>query len=115
MIWEYSPFEQRLIKFKIYFTDWSYNGATGPEYWQKSFPVAASEYQSPLNIDTTKVIYDSKLKSLVFDGYRDFRGGAKVLLQNNGSTVKVSVSPVSTQRCFNVHPKTLKRRPKNVL
>ena len=53
--------------------------------------MAASEYQSPLNIDTTKVIYDSKLKSLVFDGYRDFRGGAKVLLQNNGSTVKVSV------------------------
>lgn len=81
--------KQRLINY-IYLIDWSYNGPTGPEYWHKSFPVAASEYQSPLNIDTTKVIYDSKLKSLVFDGYRDFRGGAKVLLQNNGSTVKVS-------------------------
>ncbi|XP_066931568.1 carbonic anhydrase 2-like isoform X2 [Clytia hemisphaerica] len=71
--------------------DWSYNGPTGPEFWQKSFPVAASEYQSPVNIDTKKIIYDSKLKSLVFDGYRDFRGGAKVLLQNNGSTVKLKL------------------------
>ncbi|XP_066931560.1 carbonic anhydrase 2-like isoform X1 [Clytia hemisphaerica] len=73
------------------FQNWSYNGPTGPEFWQKSFPVAASEYQSPVNIDTKKIIYDSKLKSLVFDGYRDFRGGAKVLLQNNGSTVKLKL------------------------
>lgn len=71
------------------FSDWSYNGVNGVDSWQKNFPVAASTYQSPVNIDRRLIAYDSKLKNLLFEGYRDFRGGAKTVMRNNGCTVMV--------------------------
>jgi len=41
--------------------EWSYGGECGPQTWSKDFPSALGHYQSPVNIDTSKVKYEKHL------------------------------------------------------
>uniref|UniRef100_A0A8C0HN06 Carbonic anhydrase 4 n=1 Tax=Buteo japonicus TaxID=224669 RepID=A0A8C0HN06_9AVES len=47
--------------------------------------------QSPINIVTRNVVYDNSLKPLNFEGY-DVKGSSKWNIENNGHTVKVTLS-----------------------
>ncbi len=66
---------------------WSYEGATGPEYWGKlsaSYSLAdTGKKQSPVNIDTSKLVAD-KLPELIFS----YRSKERPDFINNGHTLQ---------------------------
>ncbi|MCF6312536.1 MAG: carbonic anhydrase family protein [Verrucomicrobiales bacterium] len=66
---------------------WSYEGATGPEYWGKlsaSYRLAdTGKKQSPVNIDTSKVVVDN-LPELIFR----YHSGERPDFINNGHTLQ---------------------------
>lgn len=81
--------EHYYLKKTAYHPDahWSYEGATGPENWgglSASYSLAASgKKQSPVNIDTSKVVED-KLPELIFR----YRSEERPDFINNGHTLQ---------------------------
>ncbi|XP_068271896.1 carbonic anhydrase 4 [Nyctibius grandis] len=62
-----------------------------PRQWYLIDDTCKGNKQSPINIVTKNVIYDKSLKPLNFEGY-DVKGSSKWNLENNGHTVKVTLS-----------------------
>ncbi|KAM6110952.1 carbonic anhydrase 4 [Pterocles gutturalis] len=63
----------------------------GPHEWYQIDVTCSGNKQSPVNILTKNVIYDQSLKPLNFEGY-DVKGSSKWNIENNGHTVKVTLS-----------------------
>jgi len=70
-------------------SEWSYNGENGPDNWHRCYPVAASDYQSPINIEHRSLVYDAKLKDIIFKGYNESNPEQKLKLRNDGFAVKL--------------------------
>jgi len=47
---------------------WNYD-TLGPDYWKVPYPKCDGQRQSPINIITKDVVYDSKLKDISFNDY----------------------------------------------
>uniref|UniRef100_A0A8C8BGS1 Carbonic anhydrase 4 n=1 Tax=Otus sunia TaxID=257818 RepID=A0A8C8BGS1_9STRI len=62
-----------------------------PRQWHLTHDTCNGNKQSPINIVTKNVIYDRSLKPLNFEGY-DVKGTSKWNIENNGHTVKVTLS-----------------------
>ncbi|XP_054065035.1 carbonic anhydrase 4 [Rissa tridactyla] len=62
-----------------------------PRQWYTAYATCKGNKQSPINIVTKNVIYDKNLKPLNFEGY-DVKGSSKWKIENNGHTVKVTLS-----------------------
>uniref|UniRef100_A0A8C0FSL2 Carbonic anhydrase 4 n=1 Tax=Bubo bubo TaxID=30461 RepID=A0A8C0FSL2_BUBBB len=62
-----------------------------PRQWHLTHDTCNGNKQSPINIVTKNVIYDRSLKPLNFEGY-DVKGASKWNIENNGHTVKVTLS-----------------------
>ncbi|XP_072209607.1 carbonic anhydrase 4 [Excalfactoria chinensis] len=62
-----------------------------PRQWHKVDAKCKGSKQSPINIVTKNVIYDKSLTPLHFEGY-DVKGSSKWKIENNGHTVKVTLS-----------------------
>ncbi|XP_032860752.1 carbonic anhydrase 4 isoform X2 [Tyto alba] len=62
-----------------------------PRQWYLVDDTCNGNKQSPINIVTKNVIYDNSLKPLNFEGY-DVKGSSKWNIENNGHTVKVTLS-----------------------
>lgn len=67
--------------------DWSYSGKTGPEFWGELDPAykkcAIGSNQSPINIDTTKIIEKDDLKDIQY-----LYEQTNFTLINTGRTIK---------------------------
>ena len=81
------------------FLEWSYTGENGPDNWHRCYPVAASDYQSPINIEYRNLVYDSSLKRLIFKGYDDSTSTKKIKMKNDGYSVKVRVLKTTAVAC----------------
>ena len=57
----------------------------GPDDWYRDYPVCGHSHQSPINIDTDKVIEDPNLSLLELSGYSQVKD-VKMTLENNGHT-----------------------------
>ena len=82
-------------------TDWSYHGeGTSPEFWgtmNSAWAVAKDgKEQSPINIDTTKVVADGSLGALVFNYQNNARQLTHPEIINNGHTVQVNLPDGNT-------------------
>ncbi|NXI57853.1 CAH4 anhydrase, partial [Chloroceryle aenea] len=62
-----------------------------PRQWYQIDAACKGSKQSPINIVTRNVVYDKNLKPLKFEGY-DVKGSSKWNIENNGHTVKVTLS-----------------------
>ncbi|XP_051492014.1 carbonic anhydrase 4 [Apus apus] len=62
-----------------------------PRHWYLTEASCQGNKQSPINIVTKNAIYDKSLKPLSFEGY-DVKGSSKWNIENNGHTVKVTLS-----------------------
>ncbi|XP_029884813.1 carbonic anhydrase 4 [Aquila chrysaetos chrysaetos] len=62
-----------------------------PRQWHLAVTTCKGNKQSPINIVTRNVVYDKSLKPLDFEGY-DVKGSSKWNIENNGHTVKVTLS-----------------------
>ncbi|XP_008154122.2 carbonic anhydrase 14 [Eptesicus fuscus] len=71
---------------------WTYEGPHGQDHWPASFPECGGNAQSPVNIQTSSVTFDSKLPALRPHGY-DQPGTKPLELHNNGHTVQLSLPP----------------------
>ncbi|XP_030043341.1 carbonic anhydrase 14-like isoform X2 [Microcaecilia unicolor] len=71
---------------------WTYTGPRGQNHWSDSYPVCSGKAQSPINIETSCVIYDASLQPLKSHGYREPEDST-FLLRNDGHTVKVYLPP----------------------
>ena len=60
------------------------------EAWMSSFQDCSGKSQSPIDIETSKAIYDPSLPLIELDGY-DLTGGPHLTLLNNGHTRKLVV------------------------
>ncbi|KAJ8306081.1 hypothetical protein KUTeg_016626 [Tegillarca granosa] len=67
---------------------WSYHGDTGPTHWKDIAEDCAKMKQSPINIVTNDVKYDSTLAAFTLT---NFAKSASHTLKNNGHTVQVDV------------------------
>ncbi|ELK36227.1 Carbonic anhydrase 14, partial [Myotis davidii] len=71
---------------------WTYEGPHGQDHWSASFPECGGNAQSPINIETNSVTFDSNLNALQPHGY-DQPGPGPLELHNNGHTVQLSLPP----------------------
>ncbi|XP_064323819.1 carbonic anhydrase 4 isoform X2 [Phalacrocorax carbo] len=62
-----------------------------PRQWHLIDVTCKGNKQSPINIVTKNVVYEKDLKPLNFEGY-DVKGSSKWNIENNGHTVKVTLS-----------------------
>ncbi|XP_076210689.1 carbonic anhydrase 4 [Aptenodytes patagonicus] len=62
-----------------------------PRQWYQTAVACKGNKQSPINLVTKNVVYDKSLKPLSFEGY-DVKGSSKWNIENNGHTVKVTLS-----------------------
>lgn len=65
-------------------------GYEDQEAWHAAFLDCSGKSQSPIDIDTKTVIYDSRLPPIALEGY-DLTGGSSHMLQNNGHTLQLSL------------------------
>lgn len=68
---------------------------TEPRFWDDVNDECGKEKQSPINIVTNKVEYKEDLKPFTFEGYTTDQSSLW-LIENNGHTVKVSLSGSAT-------------------
>ncbi|KAK1800537.1 hypothetical protein P4O66_005757 [Electrophorus voltai] len=66
---------------------WGYDDQEG---WSSAFQHCSGQSQSPIDIKTSKVIYDSSLPHIELDGY-DLKADPTLKLQNNGHTLQLSL------------------------
>ncbi|KAM9004338.1 carbonic anhydrase 14 isoform X1 [Sarcophilus harrisii] len=71
---------------------WTYEGAHGQDHWPATYPECGSNAQSPIDIQTERVTFDSELPVLKPHGY-DQPGPEPLSLHNNGHTVQLSLPP----------------------
>ncbi|XP_074119466.1 carbonic anhydrase 14 isoform X1 [Sminthopsis crassicaudata] len=71
---------------------WTYEGPHGQDHWPATFPECGSNAQSPIDIQTERVTFDSELPVLKPHGY-DQPGPEPLSLHNNGHTVQLSLPP----------------------
>ncbi|XP_074119469.1 carbonic anhydrase 14 isoform X2 [Sminthopsis crassicaudata] len=64
----------------------------GQDHWPATFPECGSNAQSPIDIQTERVTFDSELPVLKPHGY-DQPGPEPLSLHNNGHTVQLSLPP----------------------
>ncbi|XP_070807171.1 carbonic anhydrase 14 [Pituophis catenifer annectens] len=69
---------------------WTYEGSDGQTHWPERYPDCGWQAQSPLDIQTDLVQYDSSLPPIEPEGYRD-PGSGSLTLTNNGHTVQLSL------------------------
>ncbi|XP_009322352.1 PREDICTED: carbonic anhydrase 4 [Pygoscelis adeliae] len=62
-----------------------------PRQWYLTSVTCKGNKQSPINLVTKNVVYDKSLKPLNFEGY-DVKGSSKWNIENNGHTVKVTLT-----------------------
>ncbi|NXR56570.1 CAH4 anhydrase, partial [Hippolais icterina] len=62
-----------------------------PPRWHQVSLACKGDRQSPVNIVTRNVVHDKSLQPLTFEGY-NVKDAAKWTLENNGHTVKVTLS-----------------------
>ncbi|CAF0892812.1 unnamed protein product [Brachionus calyciflorus] len=67
-------------------SDWNYQGL-GPDVWIHEYPSCSGQLQSPINIEHTKAVYDSKLAHINFYNYEQLLFWN---VSNNGHTVIAS-------------------------
>ncbi|CAM4730840.1 hypothetical protein PO909_022159 [Leuciscus waleckii] len=66
---------------------WGYHDQDG---WSSVFEHCSGKSQSPVNIDTRKVLYDPRLPAITLEGY-DLTGSSALTLINNGHTLQLSL------------------------
>ncbi|XP_029437657.1 carbonic anhydrase 14 isoform X3 [Rhinatrema bivittatum] len=71
---------------------WTYTGPHGQNHWSPSYPACAGKAQSPVNIETRRVVYNSSLPPIKTKGYREPEDPTFLLL-NEGHTVKMCLPP----------------------
>ncbi|XP_027718044.1 carbonic anhydrase 14-like isoform X1 [Vombatus ursinus] len=71
---------------------WTYEGPHGQDHWPATYPECGSNAQSPIDIQTERVPFDSELPALKPHGY-DQPGTEPLSLHNNGHTVQLSLPP----------------------
>ncbi|XP_008158591.2 carbonic anhydrase 2 [Eptesicus fuscus] len=64
---------------------WGYGPHNGPEHWHKDFPIAKSNRQSPVDIDTKAATHDPALKPLTVS----YEQAASKRILNNGHAFNV--------------------------
>ncbi|XP_032218492.1 carbonic anhydrase isoform X2 [Nematostella vectensis] len=82
--------------------EWNYNfsGPIGPDHWANRYPACNGSSQSPINIVTSSVMYDSSLGKLQFNNFDRIPSGAKIMVRNNGHAFQVNFM---TPNLFYVH------------
>ncbi|XP_076452279.1 carbonic anhydrase 2-like [Babylonia areolata] len=73
-------------------TGWEYTGPLGPDKWHTQFPECGGRMQSPINIDTTDILYDPQLHSFDLRKYDACTSCSMVLENVNGHTAEVKYS-----------------------
>ncbi|KAI8735911.1 carbonic anhydrase 2 [Biomphalaria glabrata] len=69
--------------------EWSYeNTDTGPKHWKEHYPDCGGLMQSPINIESDKVLYDQNLNYFDLSSYSITRG-VNMTLVNKGHTAEV--------------------------
>ncbi|KAM9487734.1 carbonic anhydrase 14 [Clarias gariepinus] len=66
--------------------EWTYAGTAGQSEWPVLFPDCGGSSQSPINVDTSKTVYDPSLPRIRLLGYEQY-GHVPFTLSNNGHTV----------------------------
>ncbi|XP_070205896.1 carbonic anhydrase 14-like [Littorina saxatilis] len=69
---------------------WEYKGPLGPDQWHTEYPDCAGRVQSPINIDTAKVLYDPDLQYFDFKQYKKCNNCTMELENVAGHTAEVS-------------------------
>ena len=84
---------------EVHTAQWSYEGETGPEHWGEIDPnyatCANGKEQSPINIETSKVIEDDKIEDPVIN-YKP----TVFTLSNNGHTIQANPSTPDNSLVF---------------
>ncbi|XP_061188853.1 carbonic anhydrase 14-like [Saccostrea echinata] len=62
----------------------------GPSTWVKDYPQCGGTSQSPISVDTSKVVLDTNLTAFNFMGY-DQINKVKMSMKNNGHTVQIDL------------------------
>ena len=90
---------------EVHTTQWTYEGETGPEHWGDLNPDFAAckngKEQSPINIETSRVIEDEKIPDLVIN-YKP----TEFSLSNDGHTIQAN--PLSNNNTFSIDNKEYK-------
>ncbi|KAK7087793.1 carbonic anhydrase 7-like [Littorina saxatilis] len=68
---------------------WEYKGPLGPDLWHTEYPDCAGRMQSPINIDTAKVLYDPDLQHFDFKQYKQCNNCTMELENVAGHTAEV--------------------------
>ncbi|WAR03856.1 CAH2-like protein [Mya arenaria] len=71
--------------------EWSYSGASGPDFWALEYPACSKARQSPVQIMHEEAIADDDLNSFRFHGYDDIQTLDNLTVWNDGYTVTVRV------------------------
>ncbi|KAL5010521.1 hypothetical protein ScPMuIL_012826 [Solemya velum] len=79
------------VDHRLHWHDWTYEGDLGSHFWYKYYPACAGSHQSPIDIPSSHVEYDPKLKPIHFNGYHS-PAGTHMELKNDGHAVVVDVS-----------------------
>ncbi|XP_053349861.1 carbonic anhydrase 14 isoform X1 [Clarias gariepinus] len=66
--------------------EWTYAGTAGQSEWPVLFSDCGGSSQSPINVDTSKTVYDPSLPRIRLLGYEQY-GHVPFTLSNNGHTV----------------------------
>ncbi|XP_061166541.1 carbonic anhydrase 2-like [Saccostrea echinata] len=70
--------------------EWGYAPGIGPSTWVKDYPQCGGTSQSPISVDTSKVVLDTTLTAFNFTGY-DKVNKVKMSMKNNGHTVQIDL------------------------
>lgn len=71
---------------------WEYTGPLGPDQWHTQYPQCGGRMQSPINIDTTDLLFDPKLHLFDLSMYETCKGCNMELENVNGHTAEVKYS-----------------------
>jgi len=65
----------------------------GPSNWHRMYPSCSGRSQSPVNIDRSNVVFNSRLTTFDIPGYESIPRGAHWRLHNNGRTGEILYLP----------------------
>lgn len=72
---------------------WGYTVTNGPSTWEKDFPIAKGKQQSPIDIVTSKAVYDGDLGNEPLK--TDYSPEAELCLKNNGHSIMCQIKQKS--------------------